>query len=100
MVPPPWRWILVAGQLLSVLGFIKAFLQTDPLRFLGILPQERQALIVTGFYCHVRNPLFFFALTFLWLTPVMTAHLLILYLIATIYLYDKRSRMPVTLVMG
>lgn len=87
VVPSPWRWILIAGQGLASLGFIKTFLETDPFQFLGIKPHKRGALVVTGFYCRVRNPLFLFALMFLWLTPFMTTNLFALYLIATIYFY-------------
>jgi protein-S-isoprenylcysteine O-methyltransferase Ste14 len=87
-VPSPWRWIMIAGQLAAALAFSKAFMEAGPLQFLGIRPSEgRSELIVQGVYCRVRNPLFLFALIFLWLFPIMTENLLVLYLIATVYFF-------------
>ena len=40
-----------------------------------------------GFYCHIRNPLFFFAAIFLWLSPIMSENLLAFNILATIYFY-------------
>jgi protein-S-isoprenylcysteine O-methyltransferase Ste14 len=43
--------------------------------------------VTDGFYCHLRNPLFFFAALFLWLSPVMTESLLTFNILATVYFY-------------
>ncbi|HPE63273.1 MAG TPA: isoprenylcysteine carboxylmethyltransferase family protein [Methanothrix sp.] len=91
-VPAPWRWAMIAGQLAASLAFGKAFLAMGPLRFLGFHPDDGEDegggdLIIEGVYCRTRNPLFLFALIFLWLSPVMTENLLVLYLIATVYFY-------------
>jgi protein-S-isoprenylcysteine O-methyltransferase Ste14 len=88
LVPSPWRWIMIAGQVLAALAFGKTFVEAGPLQFLGIVPDDGEGkLIVQGVYCRVRNPLFLFALIFLWLSPIMTENLLALYLIATVYFY-------------
>jgi protein-S-isoprenylcysteine O-methyltransferase Ste14 len=88
IVSSPWRWITISGQLLAALAFGKTFVETGPLRFLGIRPDDGEGeLIVQGVYCRVRNPLFLFALIFLWLSPIMTENLLVLYLLATVYFY-------------
>jgi len=88
IVPSPWRWIMIAGQLAAALAFGKAFMEAGPLQFLGIRPDEgRSELIIQGVYCRVRNPLFLFALIFLWLSHIMTDNLLVLYLLATVYFY-------------
>ncbi|KQC16028.1 MAG: hypothetical protein APR56_10450, partial [Methanosaeta sp. SDB] len=82
IVPSPWRWIMVFGQLLAVLAFGKTFMETGPLQFLGIRPSDGEGgdeLIIEGVYCRVRNPLFLFAQVFLWLSPIMTENLLVLY---------------------
>jgi len=85
-VPAPWRWGMVAGQGIAALAFAKTFLAAGPLQFLGIRPDDGGSkLIVRGLYCRTRNPLFLFALLVLWLTPIMTDNLLVLYLIATVY---------------
>ena len=86
LVPSPWRWIMIAGQLAAALALRKTLMEAGALTFLGIRPDEgKDELIVQGFYCRVRNPLFLFALIFLWLSPIMTENLLVLYLIATVY---------------
>jgi methanethiol S-methyltransferase len=43
--------------------------------------------VTSGFYCHIRNPLFFFATLFLWLSPIRTLNLLAFNILATIYFY-------------
>ncbi len=91
-VPSPWRWIMVFGQILAALALGKTLLEAGALRFLGIVPDDGEGegadeLIVQGVYCRVRNPLFLLALILLWLSPVMTENLLVLYLIATVYFY-------------
>lgn len=86
-VPAPWRWGMVAFQAAAAFGLAKTLLEAGPLQFLGIRPDDGGSgqLIVRGIYCRTRNPLFLFALVFLWLTPVMTTNLLPLYIIATVY---------------
>jgi protein-S-isoprenylcysteine O-methyltransferase Ste14 len=44
-------------------------------------------LVKDGFYCHIRNPLFFFSAVFLWLSPLMTENLLAFNILATVYFY-------------
>jgi len=88
LVPSPWRWIMIFGQVLAALALGKTLMEAGPLRFLGIRPDDGEGeLIIQGVYCRVRNPLFLFALIFLWLSPIMTENLLVLYLIATVYFY-------------
>ncbi len=93
VVPSPWRWLMLGGQLLAVIGLGIAFLQSDPFHFAGIAqlfaesPRENSPLIVTGFYKWVRHPLYFFSLLFIWLTPLMTLNLFVTYLLFTIYFY-------------
>lgn len=93
VVPPPWRWLLVIGQLLALVGLGLAFLQTNPLHFLGLAqlwaskPQQNGQLVVTGFYYWVRHPIYFFSLLLLWLSPVMTINVLISYVLITLYFY-------------
>jgi len=93
IVPAPWRWLMLFGQMVGVGGAGLAILQTGGARFLGLtqlmgrpLP-EKGALVVQGLYCWVRHPIYFFSLLFLWLTPLMTVNLLISYTIFTLYFY-------------
>ncbi|MCL4297807.1 MAG: isoprenylcysteine carboxylmethyltransferase family protein [Anaerolineae bacterium] len=93
IVPAPWSWLMVGGQLLALAGLAVALLQTGLFHFLGLAqlvadrPAESGTLNVGGFYGWVRHPLYFFSLLFLWLTPAMTANLLTVYLLFTLYFY-------------
>jgi protein-S-isoprenylcysteine O-methyltransferase Ste14 len=93
VVPSPWRWLMVGGQFLALIGLGLAFLQTAPFHFLGLAqlfapqPAEHSPLIVSGFYNWVRHPLYTFSLLFIWLTPLMTVNLFVTYLLFTIYFY-------------
>ena len=95
IIPAPWSWLMAAGQLLAALALLQTIRRTGVSYFLG-LSQLRDAsgpasgaggLVTDGFYCHIRNPLFFFAALFLWLTPIMTENLLAFNILATIYFY-------------
>lgn len=93
IAPSPWRWLLLAGQFLALLGLGVAALQTDVWRFLGLSqllgkqPSGSGSLQISGFYCWVRHPLYLFSLLLIWLTPAMTVNLLTMYLLFTLYFY-------------
>ena len=86
---------MASGQILAALGVLLTLRQTGVSYFLGLSqlqgasgPASREGGLVTdGFYCHIRNPLFFFAAVFLWLSPLMTENLLAFNILATIYFY-------------
>ncbi len=97
VVRAPRRWLMMAGQALSAISLLGALHQTGISYFLGLAQisgrrgeEEGGAeggLVTDGFYCHLRNPLFFFGALFLWLFPVMTVNLLTFNVLATIYFY-------------
>ena len=98
IIPAPWSWLMVGGQLLAALALLQTTCQTGVSYFLGLSqlrkegaagrPASREGgLVKDGFYCHIRNPLFFFATVFLWLFPIMTESLLAFNILATIYFY-------------
>lgn len=93
VVPSPWRWLMVGGQLLALAALGVSLLQTGLFHFLGLAqvvaaqPGETGKLNVGGFYGWVRHPLYFFSLLLLWLTPAMTLNLLVTYLLLTLYFY-------------
>ena len=95
IIPAPWRWLMLAAQLLAALALLLILRQTGISYFLGFIqlrgasePARRAGGLVTdGFYCRIRNPLFFFAAIFLWLTPLMTENLLAFNIMATVYFY-------------
>jgi protein-S-isoprenylcysteine O-methyltransferase Ste14 len=92
-VPAPWKWLMMAGQAMSVIAVVAALKQTGFFYFFGLSqpfsarPEEPGTLVTGGFYCHIRNPLFFFGTVFLWLFPFMTVNLLTFNIIATMYFY-------------
>ena len=91
--PAPWRWLMVGGQVLAVMGLGVAFLQTGLFEFLGLAQlfteqsPKSNSFRVHGFYKWVRHPLYSFSLVFLWLTPFMSVNLLTIYILFTIYFY-------------
>ncbi|HET9587618.1 MAG TPA: isoprenylcysteine carboxylmethyltransferase family protein [Anaerolineales bacterium] len=88
-VPPPWSYLMLAGQGLAVVFLLLAVLQTDLLSFAGLrqlVEEEKQAELVRhGLYRFVRHPLYTFSLLFLWLSPRMSVNTLMVYLALTAY---------------
>lgn len=93
VVPAPWRWVMVGGQFVALIGLGISLGQTGLWHFLGLSqllaeqPDESSKLSVHGVYSWVRHPLYFFSLLWLWLTPLMTTNLLIVYILFTLYFY-------------
>jgi protein-S-isoprenylcysteine O-methyltransferase Ste14 len=90
-IPAPWSLLMLTGQGLSAILLLVGVLQTDTLSFIGLRqllePDEKAAALVTsGLYRFVRHPLYLFGLLFLWLTPIMTANMLVVYVSLTIYI--------------
>ena len=90
-VPRPWIWLFLLSQIIIGLGSLRAFLDA-PHRFLIFaqlaLPRSPDAfsLGIKGIYCWIRDPFLLSGFLLLWLTPIMTENLLIVYLLASIYL--------------
>lgn len=92
IVPSPWRWVMVSGQLIAGIITLRAFIDA-PQRF-KIRAQlsapktpEAGSLNIHGIYRWVRDPFLFSGLIVMVLTPFMTVNLLVIYFVATIYLY-------------
>lgn len=88
-VPPPWSYLMIAGQLISVLLLFAAAAQTDMLAFVGLrqltAEQEKSGLVIRGLYRFVRHPLYTFTLLILWLSPSVTLNAFVVYVALTIY---------------
>ncbi|MGA9187249.1 MAG: isoprenylcysteine carboxylmethyltransferase family protein [Methanosarcina sp.] len=88
----PWRWLMVGGQLIAAIIAPRAF-QDAPHRFKIrsqlSAPQTPEAgsLNIRGIYRWVRDPFLLSGLVMIWLTPIMTGNLLVIYLLTTIYLF-------------
>ena len=91
LVKPPLEYVMLGGQLLAILAALVALKQTDALSFVGLkqlMGQERPTILITsGLYRYVRHPMYFFALVFIWLTPVMTMNVLTLCIGLTAYFF-------------
>jgi methanethiol S-methyltransferase len=93
VVPSPWKWLMMAGQAVSVIAVVAALKQTGFFYFFGLSqpfsyrPEDPGTLVTGGFYCHIRNPLFFFGTVFLWLFPFMTVNLLTFNILSMVYFY-------------
>ena len=92
IIPSPWRWLMIGGQFISAAVAPRALLDA-PNRF-KIRSQlsapntpEASSLNIRGIYRWVRDPFLLSGLIIIWLTPFMTINLLVIYLLATIYLY-------------
>jgi len=88
----PWMYLMLFGQLLSTVGLIVGLLQTDVWEFAGLRQiaslngDKTGKLVIKGLYKHTRHPLYTFGLLFIWLTPLMTQNMLVVYVGATIYI--------------
>jgi protein-S-isoprenylcysteine O-methyltransferase Ste14 len=89
-VPPPWSYLMMAGQAISALLLLAAVLQTDVLAFVGLRQllegPEQAGLVTNGLYRVVRHPLYTFSLLILWLFPDMTVNRLVVFAALTVYI--------------
>lgn len=92
IVPSPWRWLMVGGQVIAAIVAPRALLDAPhrfKIRSQLSAPKTLEAgpLDIRGIYRWVRDPFLLSGLIIIWLTPFMTVNLLVIYLLATIYLY-------------
>jgi protein-S-isoprenylcysteine O-methyltransferase Ste14 len=92
IVPSPWRWLMVGGQLIAAIVAPRALLDAPhrfKIRAQLSAPKTLEAgpLAIRGIYRWVRDPFLLSGLIIIWLTPFMTVNLLVIYILATIYLY-------------
>lgn len=92
IVPSPWRWVMVGGQLIAGILMIRAFADA-PQRF-RIRAQlsasntpEAGSLNIRGVYRWIRDPFLLSGIIIMALTPFMTVNLLFIYILTIIYLY-------------
>ena len=89
-VPAPWSILMFGGQIFAVLMLTTAFLQTDPLSFVGLRQLfetgKSGPLVTRGLYRVVRHPIYTFGLLYIWLTSTITQNSLTVYIGATIYI--------------
>jgi len=102
VIPSPWVYLTLGGQLAAAVALVVSILQTGLWSFLGVRQafgtegENSEKLVTTGLYRWVRHPIYIAGLIFIWLAPVMTGNLLALNLGLTIYLivgaiYEERK---------
>ena len=102
VIPTPWSYFALAGQLLALAALLIGLLQTGVYSFLGFeqvlkgSPASTPVMVTKGLYRWVRHPLYTAGLAFIWLTSIMSINLLALNTGLTVYLilgaiYEERK---------
>jgi len=93
-VPSPWRWLMLGMQGIGLTGIIGAVFHTHVGEFVGIAQltpgydfEHKEPMRLTGFYCIVRHPIYFFSLILLWFSPDISLNGLVFSILATLYFY-------------
>jgi protein-S-isoprenylcysteine O-methyltransferase Ste14 len=98
VVPAPWAWLMLAGQVGGAYMLLSALRQTNLAWFLGTAQVQEPAddattearqdpLVTSGYYAYVRHPLYTAGLLMMWLSPVMTLNWLTVYVVFSLYMY-------------
>jgi len=89
-IPAPYRYLTLLIQAASALLLAYSVIQTGAFQFIGLSQalgwKHTDRLNTGGLYRYMRHPLYAFSLLFIWLTPVMTRNLLLLYAALTVYI--------------
>lgn len=88
-IPTPYLYLTSALQVLCIVLLTYSVMQTGALQFIGIRQaiglEDNDKLNTSGLYRYVRHPLYTFGLLFIWLSPVMTQNMALLYASLTLY---------------
>jgi protein-S-isoprenylcysteine O-methyltransferase Ste14 len=90
-VPPPWRWLMMAGQLAAMGLLAWTVMSTEPLDFIGLKQISgarspyRTTLTTHGLYRISRHPMYFTSMLVMWLSPAMSVNLLTLFALMSLY---------------
>lgn len=91
-IPPPWVYLTVLVQFFDVMVLFIGVFQSGPISFIGIrqifqYSNEPEKLRFDGLYRYVRHPIYTTGLVLMWLFPVMTGNLLVLWIGITLYIF-------------
>jgi protein-S-isoprenylcysteine O-methyltransferase Ste14 len=88
-VPPPWRWIMTAGQLSALALLVWTVAATEPLDFIGIKQirgaSYRSTLTTRGLYRVSRHPMYLTSMLVMWLSPTMSVNFATLFALMSLY---------------
>jgi len=91
VVPSPWRWLMVAVEVLAVVGIAAITAQLRFVRVVGWAQLRGTAgsgtptLQTTGLFRYVRHPQYVCSLVLIWMSPFMITTLLAAFIVATLY---------------
>ena len=92
--PGPWRWIMLGIQAIGLVGLVGAVFHTRVGEFAGVSqlmpgydPDRSEPMRISGLYCVVRHPIYFFGLLLVWFSPAITLNGLTIAALFTLYFY-------------
>lgn len=92
--PSPWSWMMRGIQFAGLVGLVIAVFATDTGEYAGLAqlrsgwsPDNKEPMRLSGLYCLVRHPIYFFSLPLVWLSPVLTINRLTIAILFTLYFY-------------
>lgn len=85
IIPSPWSWLMVGGQLIAAIVASRTFLDAlhrFKIRLQLSAPEAPEAglLNIRGIYRWIKDPFLLSGMVIIWLTPFMTVSLLVIYL--------------------
>jgi protein-S-isoprenylcysteine O-methyltransferase Ste14 len=94
VAPAPLSWLMRGLQFAGLVGLIAAVFETDVGEYAGLAqlrpgwrPDRKEPMRLSGLYCLVRHPIYFFSLPLIWLSPVITVNGLTIAILFTLYFY-------------
>ena len=94
VAPSPWDWMMQGVQILGLAGVIIAVFATDTGEYAGLAqlrpgwsPDRKEPMRLSGLYCLVRHPIYFFSLPLIWFSPQLTLNHLTIAILFTLYFY-------------
>ena len=88
-VAPPWRWMMMGGQLAASGLLAWTIMSAEPLDFIGIKQIRgapyRTTLTTRGLYRFSRHPMYLTSMLVMWLSPTMSVNILTLFALMSLY---------------
>ena len=92
--PGLWQWVMQGLRLIGLSGLVGAVFHTSVGEFAGVAQlrphfdlDSAEPLRLSGLYCCVRHPIYFFSLLLIWFAPQVTVNQLTIAALFTLYFY-------------
>jgi len=90
----PWNWLMRGIQAMGLVALVAAVFETDTGAYAGLAqlrpgynPDRAEPMRLSGFYCLVRHPIYFFSLFLIWFSPQITVNQITIAVLFTLYFY-------------